>query len=57
VASKKSGDMPTFAVTITSFDEGSIYSNFGEEILEVAPTNYASYPGLGIGSVASLRSN
>jgi hypothetical protein len=48
--------MPTFAVTITSFDEGSKYSNFGEEILEVAPTNYASYPGLGIGSVASLRS-
>jgi hypothetical protein len=52
----KSGDILTIAITITSFDEGSKYSNFGDEILEVTLTNYVSNPGLRIESVADLRS-
>ncbi|GMQ77547.1 MAG: hypothetical protein BMS9Abin02_0035 [Anaerolineae bacterium] len=44
------------AVRITPFYEGSIYSNFGEEVLEVTLANNALYPSLRIGSAAFIKS-
>ncbi len=43
-------------VTITSFGEESKYSNIGDEILKVTVTDNASFPGLRIGLVVSMRS-